>query len=148
MKFEIEIDQLQPGSVIDQTECERVIGYARSKDKYEWQFALMQLAEHVNKLLWRAGKHWTVTTSNGEIVVLTHEEASKHNAARFRGGIAKMRRSFKRLNAVDVRQIGKAVRHEHDEEISRQSRILQGMRLSVRDVTPEPVRKSVPIRKV
>ena len=148
MKFDVDVSGLEPGSVIDQATCEKVIGYQRSKDKYEWQFALMQLAEHVGRLLWKEGKRFTVKTEQGTIRVLTHEEASKYNAGRFRGGIGKMKRAFTRLNSVDVGQISKELRHEHDEEIAKQSRMLQSLRLAKKDIELAPVQKTVPLRRV
>ena len=146
MKFEIDINDLIPGSVIDQSRCEDVIGYPRSKDKYEWQFALMQLGAYVQQLLWKDGKHWTVKTCQGEIVVLTHEEASKYNSARFDGAIRKMRRSFERMVAVDVGKLGRDMRQQHDHTISKQSRVLQSVSRANRDLEPVAVKRDVPRR--
>ena len=104
------------------------IGFARNADKYEYQFALMQLVEHIQRLLWKDQKQYTVVSENGSIRVLTHEEASKYNAARFDGAISKMRRCHKRLTAVDCGQFDAETKDNHTKSILKSSRILTAIK--------------------
>lgn len=144
MKFDIDVSALQPGSVVEQSVCEKVIGFSRSSNQYEFQFNLMQLAEHISRLLWKDGRKWTVTTKDGTVCVLTHEQASKYNTQRFQNAIDKMRRCNRRLVAVEIAEIPKEHRAQHDEAIAKQSRILQGMRVR-QSVELSETKRSIPL---
>ena len=128
MKFDIDVSSLSCGDVVEQSQCEKIIGFARNEDMYGFQFAVMQLSEHVQRLLWAGGKQFTVVTENGSIRVLTHEEASKYNAARFDGAIAKMRRCHKRLTAVDCGEFNSETKTNHMKSILKSSRILTAIK--------------------
>ena len=128
MKFNIDVSNLSCGDVVEQSQCEQIIGFTRNEDMYGFQFAVMQLSEHVQRLLWAGGKQFTVVTENGSIRVLTHEEASKYNAARFDGAIAKMRRCHKRLTAVDCGEFDSETKTNHMKSILKSSRILTAIK--------------------
>ena len=145
MRFDVDISGLEPGSAVSQAVCEKAIGFARESDKYGFQFALLQLADHVQRLLWKADCRWTVTTRDGEILILTHEQASKYNAARFNGAMDKMRRCHKRLCAVDIASLSDELRGSHDEAIARQSRILQGIKGTRAVLELTPTKRTVPL---
>lgn len=144
MKFAVDVSDIQPGDSIEQSECERLIGFSRESDRYGFQFHLMQLAEHITRELWKIGKHYTVTTKDGAVKVLTHEQASKHNAKTFRAGLRKSRKSFKRLTAVDVGVLSAEARNEHTEAVIKQSRILQAINKRSVDSEPIPVVRNTP----
>jgi hypothetical protein len=148
MKFEIDVSNLTAGDLVEQSECERVIGFTRASDKYEYSFALMQLVEYVQKLLWKDGKQYTVVSDNGSMRVLTHEEASKYNAARFDGAIQKMRRCHRRLTAVDCGKFNEEARENHTKSILKSSRILTAIKTTRADVELVPHASIVPKRLV
>ena len=124
MKFDIDASGLDCGDVIEQSRCENIIGISRMVDAYSYQFSLMQLVEHIQRLLWADGKQHTVVSENGSVRILTHEEASKYNTARFEGAIAKMRRCHKRLIAVDSGKLSDEARADHLNAIVKTSRTL------------------------
>jgi hypothetical protein len=103
----------------------------------------MQLAEFIQRSLWKIGKQFTVTTSAGQVNILTHEEASKYNESRFDLAISKMRRCNRRLNAVDIGSLSKDSRDEHGRAIIRQSRILSMLKTTNKDIEPEVAKKRV-----
>jgi hypothetical protein len=107
MEYEIDVTDVEAGTTVDQSECERILGIKRKGNEYNYQFALMQLAEFIQRSLWKIGKQFTVTTSAGQVNILTHEEASKYNESRFDLAISKMRRCNRRLNAVDIGSLSK-----------------------------------------
>ena len=147
MKFEIDIDVLIKGSVISVAECERVLKLRRDDDVAGYQFGLMQLCDFVQRSLWKVGREWTLKTSQGEILVLTDEQASEYNASQFENGMAKMRRSNKRLRSVDIRNIDESKRNEHDERVSKQGVILQCIKSSRRGkIHLAPVERSTPVK--
>ena len=140
MKFNIEVDHIEAGDVIEQSECESVIGIKRDADQYQFQFALMQLGEFISSSLWKIGKQFTVKTENGSVVVLTHEQASKYNASRFQNAIGKMRRCHRKNAAVNLGEIPEESRQDHVNILAKQGAILTGIRSSkaVLDVKPTP----------
>ena len=143
MKFNIDVSDLSPGDIIEQSQCEAIIGFSRDSDKYEYQFAVMQLAEHVAHELRKGGKHFTVVTENGSVAVLTHEQASRYNAARFDGAIAKMRRCNRRLIAVNVGVLTVEAKADHLKNIQRQASVLQLIGRRKPELVPEPARRVV-----
>ena len=143
MEFDIDVDKVEAGTTVEQAECEKIIGVKRKGNEYAYQFALMQLGEFIQRSLWKIGKQFTVTTSSGQVNILTHEEASKYNESRFDLAISKMRRCNRRLNAVNVGELSKESRDEHVRAIIRQSRILSMLKTVKRDLEPEEPKKRV-----
>lgn len=143
MEYEIDVTEVEAGTTVDQSECERILKISRKGNEYEYQFALMQLAEFIQKSLWKIGKQFTVTTSSGAVNILTHEEASKYNESRFDLAIAKMRRCNRRLNAVEIGELSKEARNDHGRAIIRQSRILSMLKTANKDLEPEVAKKRV-----
>jgi hypothetical protein len=141
MQFDIDVTGLEPGDNVEQSVCEQLIGMERKGNEYAYQFALLQLGDFIQKSLWKIGKQFTVRTTNQEVQVLTHEEASKYNASRFELAIAKLRRCNRRLNAVDPGQLTKEAREEHGRTIIRQSRVLSLLKSANSDLTPEPEKR-------
>jgi hypothetical protein len=144
MKFAIEVGHIEPGDVIEQSECEAIIGFARSADTYKYQFALMQLQDHVVKELWKVDKRLTVTVNDGALRILTHEEASKYNAAAFAAGLRKSRRSFKRLSAVDPSKLTAEALDQHKDHLIKQSRVLQAIGRRTVGLEPAPTQRPTP----
>jgi hypothetical protein len=144
MQFDINVEHLEAGHTIEQSTCERVIGFRRDANQYGYQFALLQLGDFIQRSLWKSGKCFTVRTSNGEVQILTHEEASKYNESRFDLAIDKMRRCNRRLTAVDVGQLSPEARSDHGSAIIRQSRMLQLLGTVKRDIGLEAVTDKKP----
>lgn len=141
MQFDIDVSGLEAGDNVPQAQCEAVVGMKRSGNEYAYQFALLQLGDFIQKALWKIGKQFTVTTANGEVQVLTHEQASKYNASRFELSIAKLRRCNRRLNAVNPGELTAEAREEHGRALIRQSRVLSLLKTANKDLTPEPEKR-------
>jgi len=144
MKFSIDVSGLTAGDVIEQPQCEQVIGFARNENKYEYQFALMQLVDYVMKLLWKDGRKLTVVSDGGSVKVLTHQEASEYNAARFEGANAKMRRCHQRLLAVDCGSFDVDALHYHNQSIIKTSSILSAIKSTRATIRVEPYKSNEP----
>lgn len=148
MKFEIDVSGLNIGDTITQDVCEGIVGIKRAIDPYNYNFQLMQLADHINRMLWKEEKRWTVVTSEGEILVLTHEQASQYNQRHFKAAMAKMRRCNRRMAAVDVAELDAEARKIHCELLAKQIRILMGMKDRASSIELVPVEKRSPVRLV
>lgn len=143
MQFDIDVTDVEAGDTVPQTQCEEIIGLKRNGNEYAYQFALLQLGDFVQKALWKIGKQFTVTTANGEVQVLTHEQASKYNAGRFELAIAKLRRCNRRLCAVNPGELTAEAREDHGRAMIRQSRVLSLLKTANKDLTPEPEKKRI-----
>lgn len=144
MKFELDVSGLDAGSIIEQSECERLVKLRRDEDKYEYQFRLLQLVDFVSKSLRKDGRNFTVVQSHGAVCVLTHEQASKYNAKTFRQGLRRSRRSNRRLMAVDVSYLSEEARAQHVDAMIQQSRIMQSISRRATDTELIPVARSTP----
>jgi hypothetical protein len=144
MRYEIDLENATPGTVIERSDCEKIVGVKKIEDAYGFQFALMQLGEFIQRELWNSGRHWTVTTSDGSVQILTHEDASRYNANHFELAIKKLRRCNRRLNAVDVGELTQDARQDHERSIIRQSRILSMLKTVRREIPTEPYKDSRP----
>lgn len=148
MKFIIDVSDLGPGDSLQQSECERTIGFPMASDRYAYSFALMQLVDYVQKLLWKDGRQYTVISDGGTIRVLSHEEASKYNASRFENAIGKMRRCHRRLLAVDCGTFSQETRDDHISAIVKTSRIVTLIKSSRTNCELEPHATTTPKRVV
>lgn len=138
MKFKVDVTNLEAGHIIDQADCEQIIGFERAKRMYEYGFELMQLAEYVQSQLWKIGKQLTVVSHKGSIRVLTHVEASEYNASRFDNAIKKMRKCHKRLVAVNTNGFDRDSKNNHSMSLVKTSRILTAIKSTRTEVTIEP----------
>ncbi len=147
MIFDFDVEQIEPGTTIEQSTVEKILEMKREGNEYAFQFALMQLGEFVQRSLWKIGKRFTVRTSGGEVQVLTHEEASKHNANKFDLRMEGMRRDNRKLMAVDISALSKEAREDHGKAVIKQSRILTMLKTTRRELklTPEQPRKPVAV---
>lgn len=148
--YEIDIESIEPGSVLSQSDCDQLFGFAYETNPVEWQFKLMQLSDYVERELHKANRVLTVVCEGRTVRVLTHEEASVYNQKHFDNAIKKMRKCNRRKQAVDVSTLNDDQRKSHDNGLLRQSRILQAVKQVSKDVKPEVRRLDRPVmfRKV
>lgn len=144
MKFEVDIENAKPGSCIDQECCEQILNVKRSEDAYDYQFKLLQLCNFIQTQLWQVGKRYTVTAFNGEIQVLTDEQATEYNTNHFELAIKKLRRCNRRLRAVDLSQLSDEAKKEHQAATIRQSRIVGMLRSVPKKLELEAVQPTKP----
>jgi hypothetical protein len=144
--FDISIDNVEAGSVLSQADCEALFGFSYEINPTVYQFKLMQLSDYVEKELAKTDRILTVVCDGQTVRVLTHEQASIYNQKHFDNAIRKMRRCNRRLQAVDIRELGPDRIKQHDGGIVRQSRILQAIKTSTRDITPEIRKIDRPVR--
>lgn len=147
---DIDIESIEPGSVLSQSDCDQLFGFAYETNPVEWQFKLMQLSDYVERELHKANRVLTVVCEGRTVRVLTHEEASIYNQKHFDNAIKKMRKCNRRKQAVDVSTLNEDQRKSHDNGLLRQSRILQAVKQVSKDVKPEVRRLDRPVmfRKV
>lgn len=148
--YEIDIESIEPGSVLSQSDCDQLFGFSFETNPSDWQLKLVQLSDYVERELHKANRVLTVVCQGHTVRVLTHEEASVYNQKHFDNAIKKMRKCNRRKMAVDVTGFSGDQRKSHDSGLLRQSRILQAVKQSSKDVKPEVRRLDRPVmfRKV
>ena len=149
--FDIDVSSIEPGSVLEMSDCEKLFGYAREQNPTKYQFDLMRLADWIYKQLTKDDKTMTVICDGSDIRILTHQQASDYNQQHFHNAIKKMRKCHRRLIAVDITELDAAKVTLHDKSIVRQSRILQTIKSISRgadvEVTPRKLDRPVLFKK-
>ena len=143
--FEVDIEGIEPGSMLSESDCELLFGFAYEKNPVDYQFKLMQLSDYVERELAKANRVLTVVCEGRTVRILTHEEAAVYNEKHFQNAIKKMRKCNRRKTAVDVAGFTEDAKKSHDQGLIRQSRILQAIKLSAKDVTPQPRKLERPV---
>lgn len=138
--FDIDLQTIEPGTVLEMADCEKLFGYTRENNPTRYQFDLMRLADWIHKELCKFDRILTVVCDGSDVRVLTHQQASDYNVQHFANAIKKMRKCHKRLAAIDTRELDAAKIMIHDKSLVRQSRILQMIKTVRSDVQAE-VRK-------
>ena len=137
----IDVRSLDPGSVLSQETCERVLGVRLADDPLRYQLGLVKLYGTVYRLLWRAGKKYTLTCDHRQINVLHPTQASRYNDRRFQAALRVLRRTHRRLQVIDISTLEPQAREAHDRALLRQSQVL----LSVRAVTARTTGVPAPV---
>jgi hypothetical protein len=143
--FDIDLQTIEPGTVLEMVDCERLFGYTREANATRYQFDLMRLADWIHRELCKIERVLTVICDGSDVRVLTHQQASDYNVQHFANAIKKMRKCHKRLVAVDTRELDAAKIQIHDKSLVRQSRILQMIRGVRSGVQAEPKKLDRPV---
>jgi len=143
--FDIDLETIEPGSVLEMADCEKLFGYTREDNPTKYQFDLMRLADWIHRELCKLDRILTVVCDGSDVVVLTHQQASDYNVQHFANAIKKMRKCHKRLAAVDTRELDAAKIQIHDKSLVRQSRILQMIKTVRSDVQAEARKLERPV---
>lgn len=138
----INIEAIHPGYVISKEIIEQICQVIPTDiESYKkYQLELMNLTTIISRELDRLGRPYTVRTHHGEIIILTHADASKYNQKKFSGGIKKMKKANHKLIGVDVSQLTPAERERHDAAIIKQSKLVSLIEMGSRaQIKPAPV---------
>ena len=136
----------EPGMMISLETCERIIGFHRSGNEYQFGFELMKLQGLIEKTLRKQGKFYSVVVEKGSIRILTERESSVYNARTFEIGKRKLRKSFKRIQFVDVSKLSESERVSHTKNLINQSRQIQAMRQTQIEIKLTEHKRTTPIR--
>ena len=149
--FDIDLETIEPGSVLEMHACEKLFGYSREDNPTKYQFDLMRLADYIHRELIKHDRVLTVICDGSDVRVLTHQQASDYNQQHFQNAIKKMRKCHRRLIAVNTAELDAARVIHHDKSIVRQSRILQMIRSAGRgniDIEPRKLDRPVMFKKI
>ena len=114
------------GMLIDNKIVEDLYGI--SEDDPNFSLAQMRLKYRLELLLEKEhDMPCTVCIRDGQLKILTHEEASEYHKQRFDVSILKMMHSFYKNRQVDVSDFDKVFKKEHNRTLEIQGRVLQSV---------------------
>lgn len=110
-RFPIDYEALNKGDVIAVAEVERLVQCPR--DHRLFAMKATNLASTISLAMDDLGRPVTIVLREGDLRVLTDDEASQYNHEMFKQFFRRMGRSLRRLAAVDVGQLDSEERGEH-----------------------------------
>jgi hypothetical protein len=141
----IELDKFHYGMKIPNSLVETVFGI--SKDDKNFHLKQFCFGQSLEEELDKNGMPCTVCIKDGELTILTHEEAAEYNPKRFRQQCNGLRRSHFRTLKVNSSELSSdETRKRLDRSVYEQSKILQAVESVRAEIILEPVeRKSPPM---
>lgn len=122
----MDLSKLTPGVHWSVAELEQITGVERNSRDYS--FRVLQFRNLLEQALKRIAKNYTFAVIKDELRILTPSEASDYNASAFDNGMKQMRRSQRRLLAVDASKLTQDQKSDHEKRIGRQSMLLSLLR--------------------
>jgi hypothetical protein len=105
--------------------------YNVSEDDESFRFKQIQFIQQLDRELRSRGKVCTICVREGQVTILTHEEAAEYNRKRFNCHISGMAKTHEKNIHVDRDCLTNSELDKHDDTVMFQSRILQSI-LNVR----------------
>lgn len=142
-EFPIETDKLTKGSRIDASIIEEAFGVVRGTDAY--QMALLHARTYISERFRERGEIVTMTQRKHDLVVLTDEEMSPHNANGFVMAIRKAGRKHKLMLGGDRSKMTDATVKSHDRALTVQGAQLSAISKAKREVKLVTHERSTPL---
>lgn len=139
--YPLDFDVLGKGDSFTPIQLEEITG--KKRDTKEYQFAVLQLCQRIMRELSERGNPVTAALRRDCLCILTDEEASIHNAKRFRANVRGLFRSHTRNMAVDSSQLGAESRKQHERAIAVNGAVLVAMK-EARQLAIREHRRSTP----
>lgn len=121
-EYPIATTHLRKGDAITAEKIESAFNVKRGTDPY--RFAVMRTIDYVSRSLAERGMPVTVVERKHCVVILTDDEASEHNARRFKAEVAGAARAHRRQLLVDRANVDQAKIAEHDRALVVQGRVM------------------------
>lgn len=133
---------LSKGSVIPVETVQELVH--REYGTKEYDMALIQLVQAIDKDLERDGCVYTLCTVKGAIHILDDEEAVSYNMRRNNQHIRGIARSLHKQRGVDKTRLAPEVKRAHERNVDLQSRILQAIYRTRREFKAEEHKRKTP----
>ena len=142
MKYPMDIDELELGSIITPETIERVMGVSRSEVK-KYAIKKMNLAEFIRRQwLEDRGRRCVIKHRGDALHILPHESASRENPSRIRRAIQSWARSHRDNLDVDTAEFTAEQKERHHANLDRFGRGLAMAKKEMRrKLIPEPVKR-------
>lgn len=137
-KYPIDFEAIFKGQLITVEELQKITGKKPGTDEY--QFALLSLQSAIQNKT-----SCTVKIQNKfELLVLTDEEASRHNHKLFLQNVRGMRSRFDLNAAVDVGELSDEQRAKHERNLVVQSLYIQAITTTAKQIAVEAHKRKLP----
>lgn len=140
----MDLSACEYGMSIDNVIVEEL--YDVTEDDPLFSLAQMRLKQRLEMILERDyNMPCTVCIRDGQLKILTHEEASEYHKHRFDVSILKMMQSFYKNRQVDTSEFEKPMRKDHDRTLEIQGRVLQSVVDAHPDIKLEAHKRKTPL---
>jgi len=141
-KYPVDFDLITYGDAVPNSVLEEF--YNMSEEDERFRFKQIQFIHYLDSELRSRGKVCTICTRDGQIRILTHEEAAEYNRKKFNCHISGMARNHEKNMNVDRDCLSENQADKHDHTVMFQSKILQSI-LEVRaNVQIETIKRKTP----
>lgn len=138
----MDFETLSKGDSLSPSELEAILHV--SEGSKEYAFKVMALQQQITEAFRQSGQRVTVAMVKGSLRVLTDPEASEYNAKRFRKSLRTVAETHERMCAVDVGQLSREERDEHERQVFRQGHILTAITQARKELGVKPVQRTTP----
>jgi hypothetical protein len=141
-RYPLDFDALTKGSVIRLPEIEQALGATRDTEGFG--LAVLRLRGRIEEEMEERGTPATVCVRDGDLHILSDEDAAEYNPAQFSAGLRRAVRSHRRLLQVDAGQLSPLARSRFDRRAEVQGKILQSVARARRELAVVAHRRSTP----
>jgi len=128
-KYPVDFDLIDYGDTVPNCVLEEFYGVPEDDERF--RFSQIQFIQYMDRELRSRGKVCNICVREGQIRILTHEEAAEYNRKRFNCHISGMARTHEKNMNVDRDFLTNNQQEKHDHTVIFQSKILQSI-LNVR----------------
>ena len=113
-KFPLDFDAIEKGSVIEESQCRKIIKHS---SETEYQLGLLKLKSLIEDRLQDRGVVVTIKCHKGALVILTDSEASEYNEERQKHSLKAFAVSHRRLIGVDTARLNSEQKMNHERRL-------------------------------
>lgn len=110
----LDYSKLSKGDVVTVAQMEHIFGFSRESDPVTFQFRTMKFVLEVEQSCEEAGLLFTICQRDGEVRILTDDEAHVYNREAHEQSVRRMIRTLKRLSWVDREKLVGVSKEDHD----------------------------------
>jgi hypothetical protein len=126
MQFEIQIKEIEKGTIIPIKEVERLTGTQYGTTDYA--FKIMSLGQFVEQQMRERGEEVSTAIRKGNLHVLDDPQAEMYQTARFAAGLQCMTRASGKHALIDYAKLDEQQKETYQHNRLMQSRILQAVK--------------------
>lgn len=144
-RYPLDFDALDYGSVIPNEILEDYYGVSQEDENF--RFKQIDFIYLIDTQLRTRGMIATICVQNGQIKILTHEEAAEYNRRKFNCHVAGMARTHEKNMHVVATELCKETRDAHTKTVMFQSKALQAVLRTKAEFQVESVKRKTPSLK-
>lgn len=140
--YPLDFDALSKGDVIPAEKIEMITSEKRGTNEY--RFKALRLSGRIQDEMRDRGTPVTISFKGDDIVILTDQEASVHNAMLFGQWLRRLAGTHRRSCEVNVANLGPEQRIDHDRKLYEQGFFLQALSKARKELKVEGHQRTTP----